>query len=222
MSRLTQPLSQAAQWYNQRPLRERALILVTLVVLVLLGGWELAVAPVLTQSARLDNQMPQAQQQVADLEARRVQLSAQAQEDPNAALEARLASRQRRLADLQSELALRTDQLIEPRAMVALLRDMLATRDNLTLERLELLAPEPIYGNQDEDGEERTPLLYAHDVELTIAGGYLDLLAYLQRLEALDQRLGWNRLIYEVTEYPRGEARVRVRTLGLRRAWLGV
>ena len=85
--------------------------------------------------------------------------------------------------------------------------------------------PTPVYdGAQPEAGNRQAaePLLYAHDVELTIRGGYLDVLAYLQRLETMDERLGWIQLDYQAGAWPKGEATIRVRTLSLDAAWLGV
>jgi MSHA biogenesis protein MshJ len=38
----------------------------------------------------------------------------------------------------------------------------------------------------------------------------------------MDDRLGWVSLDYEMLEYPDNEIRIRVRTLSLDRAWLGV
>ncbi len=103
---------------------------------------------------------------------------------------------------------------------MSLLRELLSAQGKLELVTLQLLAPVPVYsGNEDESTE---PLLFAHDAELVIAGGYLGLLAYLERLEALDPRLGWRQLDYAVKTFPEAEARVRVRTLSLSRAWLGV
>ena len=66
------------------------------------------------------------------------------------------------------------------------------------------------------------PLLYAHDAELRIEGSYLDVLNYLERLEAMDERLGWVMLEYSAGDWPSGEAVIRVRTLSVDQAWLGV
>jgi MSHA biogenesis protein MshJ len=59
-------------------------------------------------------------------------------------------------------------------------------------------------------------------VDITVGGGYLDVLAYLERLEALDERLGWVMVDYDAGQWPDGTARIRVRTLSLEPAWLGV
>lgn len=225
MSRIRDQLNQGAQWYNDRPYRERALILATLVILVLLAGWELAVAPVLDRSERMKGQLMQAEQRQQEWQSQLELLMERASQDPAAELRERLTRRQERLAGLNRQLEEATDGLIAPEAMVALLRNMLATQQGLDLVALELLPPIPVYSGAVEAEEEREaeePLLYAHDVQLVVSGRYLELLAYLERLEALDERLGWSRLEYQVGEFPKAEARVRIRTLGLSPAGLGV
>ena len=141
----------------------------------------------------------------------------------------RLQVRKDRLARLDQQISETTGQLIAPRDMVALLRNMLTAQQELSLESLVLRTPEPVYegdpqsdAEDNENGNKPEPLLYAHDVELTVSGGYLDVLNYLETLEAMDDRLGWLRLSYEAGAWPEGEASIRVRTLSLEAAWLGV
>lgn len=222
MSGLKQSLGQGAQWYNDRPYRERILLLVTTVIVVLLVGWELAVSPVLAQNERLAGQIRQVEQQQQDWLTQQQALEQAVQQDPNAALIAQLRQRQERLEALDNQLAQATDGLVEPEAMVGLLRNMLVMEKGLGLVSMTLLDPIPVYSDADAATRGELPLLYAHDVEFTVAGRYLDLMRYLTRLEGLDQRLGWGRLEYQVDEFPQAEARVRVRTLSLSQAGLGV
>lgn len=223
-------LEQATRWFDDRPVRERVLMLVAAVCLVLLAGWQFAVAPVLRVNDSLSGQLVQARQQTRDWQAQQAQLADKLREDPNAEMRAQLQSRRQRLAELDRQLQRATDRLIEPKAMVDLLKSLLSAQKNLSLVKLELLAPIPVYSEQESkskasNGSDKSapkPLLYAHDVVLTTEGGYLELLAYLKRLEDLDQRLGWRDLTYEVETFPKGRATIRVRTLSLDKAWLGV
>lgn len=224
MSALRHRLSQGAEWYNVRPKRERLLILITGLLLVLFLGWELALARVLSENEQLRNREAELNQTHQQWQRQHETLVQKLEKDPNKAMLERLGQRQERLSNLDRELAEATDRLISPEAMVSLLRRMLATQQGLELVRLDLMDPVPVYSQTDDGGEDdaREPLLYAHDVELTVSGRYLELLGYLERLESLDQRLGWSELLYQVSEFPNAEARVRVRTLSLSAAGLGV
>ena len=231
---LKESLAKGAVWFNERPIRERVLITLTGVVLLLVIGWELAVTPVAASNERLSSQLASLEtQQQALVEQQRV-LSERLASDPSQEMREKLTMRQARLDRIDRELAETTGKLIAPRAMVKLLRDILTAQDELELVAVELLAPMPIYeeerqSSEDEEAPKATgdeakpePLLYAHDVELVIRGGYLNVLKYVETLEAMDDRLGWVSLDYQMQEYPNNEVRIRVRTLSLDRAWLGV
>ncbi|GBO87656.1 type II secretion system protein GspM [Marinobacter salsuginis] len=218
-------LARAAQWYNLRPIRERALILLTALVLVLVVVWELAVTPLQQRHQNLENRLQMLSTSRDDLLAQQQTLNAQLETDPSRELRNQLNARQQRLERLDQQIADTTGQLIAPTAMVALLRNILAAQESLELQALELQTPTPVFAPEQSSQEPQAasePLLYAHDVELRIKGSYLDVLNYLQRLEAMDERLGWIRLEYSSGDWPSGEAVIRVQTLSLDQAWLGV
>lgn len=223
-------LATVADWFNDRPARERVLLLVTTLVVVFFASWEFVLAPVNQEIRNLENRRVAAETRRTDLLARQQELEQELAQDPSAELRQRLEQRQSRLDQLDQQVAETAGQLIAPRVMVALLREMLAAQDSLTLQAMELKTPEPVYsesaatvsGNGDTAAGQPEPLLFAHSVELRIQGSYLEVLAYLERLEAMDDRLGWVRLSYDATSWPAGEAVIEVRTLSLEKAWLGV
>ncbi|MCL7945996.1 MSHA biogenesis protein MshJ [Marinobacter sp. ATCH36] len=234
-SALRQPLDQGAAWFNERPVRERALLTITALVVVFFAGWELAVAPVTVSNEQLRYRQLSLSDTHSSLMEQQRQLTEQLASDPSQVLRNQLAARQQRLERLNNELAETTGRLIAPRAMVVLLRDMLAAQDKLELLGLDLLAPVPVFDRQSDSGGSDTkdsagngrensaePLLFAHDAEIVLRGGYMEVLAYLETLEAMDARLGWVLLEYDSSDYPENEVRIRVRTLSLDRAWLGV
>ena len=229
MSPWRERISQAAVWYNERPIRERVLILVTALVAVLYLGWELAVAPAYNRAEIAGQQARDLQGRQQELSAQQAELAKRLEQDPSGQVRQQIRNRQGRLDELEQEIASATDRLITPVAMVSLLKDILATQQALVLKEVNLLPPTPVYGEaqktEDEDGgdpEDREPLLYAHEAELVIEGKYLPLLDWLKRLEQMDQRLGWVSLDYDASDYGASEARIRVRTLSLEKAWLGV
>lgn len=220
--------ARAADWYNQRPVRERALLLLTALVVLIFAGWEFAVTPLQQENQRLENRMQTLSASRDDLLAQQQMLNEQLATDPSRVLRNQLTARQQRLDRLNRQISETTGQLIAPTAMVALLRDILAAQDSLVLQGMELKTPAPVFapeaGSQAEQDQQARPepLLFAHDVEMRIEGSYLEVLNYLERLEALDERLGWVMLEYSAGDWPSGEAVIRVRTLSLDQAWLGV
>jgi MSHA biogenesis protein MshJ len=230
-----QQFAKAAGWFNKCHIRERALLTVTALALVFFAGWRLAIAPVTAGIEQLRLRQAFLSDTHASLLGQQAQLQKQLASDPSQVLKNRLAARQQRLDRLNSELAETTGRLIAPQAMVVLLRDMLAAQDQLELLSVNFLAPMPVSDRQfdstdnsagnragDGNGEVIEPLLFAHDAEIVLRGGYMDVLAYLEILEAMDARLGWVLLEYDSSDYSNSEVRIRVRTLSTDRAWLGV
>lgn len=222
-------LDKSAAWFDERPIRERVLLTVTALVVVLFVGWELAVAPVMAGNDQLRSRQVSLVDARESLMEQQGLLKEQLASDPSQVLRNQLTTRQQRLERLNNELAETTGRLIAPRAMVVLLRDMLAAQDKLELLGVDLLAPVPVFdeasrsvGDEDSKDETREPLLFAHDAEIVLRGGYMEVLAYLETLEAMDTRLGWVLLEYDSSDYPDNQVRIRVRTLSLDRAWLGV
>lgn len=220
---IRQQFSQGTAWFNERPVRERLLLTVTAVVVFLFVGWELAVAPVVAGNEQLGHRQVSLSDTRSALREQQSALSEKLASDPSQVLRDQLAARKQRLERLDSELAETTGRLIAPRAMVVLLREILAAQDKLELLQVDLLAPVPVFDRQSDTASENAePLLFAHDAEIVLRGGYLEVLDYLETLEAMDARLGWVLLEYDSGNYPDNEVRIRVRTLSLERAWLGV
>lgn len=216
-----------AGWFNERPIRERALLTVTAFVAVLFIGWKLAVAPVIEGNHQLGARQASLSNAHASLLDKKAGLEEQLASDPSKVLQNQLEDRQQRLDQLNNELAETTGRLVAPQAMVVLLRDMLVAQDQLELLAVNLLAPVPVFDRQssgagDGQNEMIEPLLFAHDVEIVVRGGYMDVLGYLETLEAMNAGLGWLLLEYDSNNYPSSEVRIHVRTLSIDRAWLGV
>jgi MSHA biogenesis protein MshJ len=243
MRAFRQQFEKGAGWFNERPIRERALLTITALAVVFFAGWQFALAPVIAGNEQLGSRQASLSDTDASLLDQQTRLTEQLAPDPSQVLKDQLAARQQRLERLNNELAETTGRLIAPQAMVLLLQDMLAAQDQLQLLGVNLLAPVPVFdrqpdnaGKNDEDstgentadsakkdnGKPEEPLLFAHDAEIVLRGSYMNVLAYLQTLEAMDARLGWVLLEYDASDYPDGEVRIRVRTLSMDRAWLGV
>ncbi|MFC4258407.1 type II secretion system protein GspM [Marinobacter lacisalsi] len=225
MSNANNPWNRVSAWYDERPVRERGLILATVAVLVLLAGWQFWIEPALVTAERHEAELADVRSEQAQLLATQADLERQLSQDPSAQLRQTLEARERRLDRIDQQITETTGQLIPPRDMVVMLQDMLATEKGLSLEAVQLLAPRPIYAqepSETQDDAEPEALLYAHEVDIVVAGGYLETMKYLERLEAMDERLGWVMVEYEAAEWPEGSARIRVRTLSLEPAWLGV
>lgn len=199
--------------------RERVFAFVTAAVLVVFGGWQFAVAPALQQIDRHRTEITSLTGETDALQLRLAEAQAALGESPTATLQAQRHQRKARLDRTQQRLEALAANLISPEGMVALLRQMLKGKDGLTLVSV---THAPAEAENPDDGAKGQPGLYRHRVTLTVRGAYFDLVAYLQALEALDSRLGWHAMRYNVAQWPEGELQVELVTLSLSEEWLGV
>src|SRR5262249_27246435 len=63
---------------------------------------------------------------------------------------------------------------------------------------------------------------YVHPVEIVLEGSYLDVLTYLQSLEALPWRFYWRVLDLQSGKYPLNRVRVELGTVSMTREWIGL
>lgn len=64
------------------------------------------------------------------------------------------------------------------------------------------------------------PLLYRHGVELAVRGNYLDMVSYMDALEAMPAQLIWSKASLSVEDYPNARLTLRVYTLSLDKKWM--
>ena len=65
-----------------------------------------------------------------------------------------------------------------------------------------------------------TAQIFKHEVEIVLAGNYLDLLAVLQEMEKLPWQLYWAKASLRTEQYPQSTLTLRVFTLSLDQIWL--
>ena len=59
-------------------------------------------------------------------------------------------------------------------------------------------------------------------MEMELQGAYLDILDYLQELEALQWKIFWDDVKMDVQEYPIVRVYIKVHTFSLKDGWLSV
>ena len=126
-----------------------------------------------------------------------------------------------------------TANLIAPEQMADVLETLLLKTQGLTVRRLHGLgaAPFPEITQKPEDDTDQKkaqdvkldmPQAWRHGMRLEFSGSYLDTLAYLKALEALDWKFYWESIELEVDKYPNVNTAIKVYTLSLDKDWIGV
>lgn len=208
--------------------REKTLVIAALAVAILFGGYSLWIEPGLLQAERLKKTLAQQQAEQAQLQEQVVALAAR-NGDPDAANRAALHKLRAEVAAIEGEIGAFGNTLVPPQRIPGLLQTLLARHRGLTLVSLATLPPQPLIElpASQEPGQQKsepTPLpggnLYKHGIEIKLAGGYQDLLAYVAELDASPRKLlrGGMRLV--VKQHPVSELTLTIYTLSLDSTWL--
>lgn len=217
-------------------LRERALIFLAIALVLIVSVNLLLIDPLLTRSKNLQQRIVQDELQIKAMRSQIEELVAAANTDPDAALKARLENL--RLQSEQTAATLQDIQsgLVPPQRIPALMQDLLRHSRSVSLVAMKTLPVETLgvagaaaIGSTSADagaGERTDPstgpvgAVYKHGVEITVQGSYLDLLSYLDSIEALRWQMFWGKAEVDGKNYPTVTLTLRLHTLSLDEAWL--
>lgn len=66
------------------------------------------------------------------------------------------------------------------------------------------------------------PLLYRHGVEVVLQGSYIDMVNYMEALEAMPTRVFWGKASMSVERYPHASLKLTLYTLSLDNKWIAL
>lgn len=198
-------------------LRERALLFAAAALILIFMVNAVLLKPLRDTQRRLGAELAQREVELRTVQAELQRLARTRTVDPDARNRARIAELRAELAGLDAKIAAEQRRFTSPQRMRAVLEEMLGRNQRLRLLDLKTL-PVTDLSSRGQAGRR----VFRHGVELTLAGGYLELHAYLKALEGLSTQLYWGRADLSVTEYPVATLKLTVYTLSLDQAWLVV
>ncbi|MDR0996707.1 MAG: hypothetical protein LBL69_03470 [Zoogloeaceae bacterium] len=215
--------------------RERLLVSVAAVAVVLYAGIALWIQPDFSRAKLLN---AQAEEQKLQIETRKAQISeleAALKIDPDVPVKRDLARVEADIAKVNEKLDAYAATMVSPQQATQLLEEVLQDFPGVRVAGFQTLPPEDLSApkgktpapaapaaNASMSGQESgaAPKLYRHAFVLTLAGGYPDLSAALAALERVPQRLLWQKAELVTKDYPESELRLTISTLSLDSHWL--
>ena len=216
-------------------LRERAIIFAAAAFVVIALINSLLLDPLMAKQKALSVQVVQQQEKMKELQAQmQAQLQAR-QDDEHSPLRTRLTQLKQELQDKDSYLQSRRDRLIAPDKMADVLRQVLNKNGSLQLVALKTLpvslliekppsekekGADPVAAAENtENGQKQ---IFKHGVQITVRGGYLELLRYVSALERMPTQMFWGEANLRVELYPNSVLTLTLYTLSLDKLWLTV
>lgn len=217
---LSASLRQISQQLNQRSLRERIILLVTGLVIMLVLGDVLFLNPLRRERAETVAQLQQVAERQAQLAASVAELEKEARRDPNKELRQREQQLQTDINLLAERINTLHGGISNPRQSLTTLATLLANRSGLSLVALENLPAEALTG-----GDDKHPIatgLYIHRVRLVLDSDFNGVLDYLRLVKDLPGGVYWESFELSVPEWPTNRAELILYTIAAGDAWLGV
>lgn len=201
-------------------LRERVFIFAAAAVVMLALVQTLLIDPEQRRSQLATERVQFADEALAQIELEKQQLGDLAGHDPDQAARDTLAVQEARLAELAAELGQLERTLIPPERMNQVLKSVVRGQDGIRVVGFKTLSALPVALPGAVEGA--PPGYYRHGFEITVSGRYPELVAYLERLEALPWRLNWIEASLDAADRPQLTLTLTVHTLSLEEAWLRV
>lgn len=200
------------QWearVNALQMRERLLLLVTLIALTF-GVFDLLLLSPLQQ------RLQQTEQSLVEVQSQLAVITQQTREfasdrDPLADRKQQRDALVQTIADYEQQLEQRMGNLLGKDEAPQLLYELLDNQRNLRL--VSLTTHNGLFAEQTL-GTPMTGGLNRFNLELNLQGSYLDMLDFVQAMEASDWQLFWDKLSLDVVEHPTANINIQLYTLG--------
>ncbi len=208
---------------DEMSLRERAMVFAAAAFVLISIVNALLLDPLLARQKIMSGQVIQQQEKMKELQATMQALMQSKHDDEHSPLRSRIAELKAQLLEHDSYLQSRRDRLVEPDKMAELLEQVLKNNEKLQLIELKTLPlgllVEPLAGQVADNGAQQ---IYKHGVQITVRGGYLELVRYLTALEKLPTQMFWGEVSLSVEKHPDAVLTLTVYTLSLDKTWLTV
>ncbi len=204
--------------------RERVMVWAAGAVVIVWIGFNVFIDQGLTRHKRLSTDLLGQKTALAQLQLQTSELMRAAGQDPNAAGRAHIEALTAKRAQFDADLRGIQDGLVPPDRMARVLEQMLSRHAGVRLLKLRTLPVSALAqpaGSAGGNPATKNPV-YKHGIEVTVEGGFLDLLRYQTRLEKLPWRMFFARASVNAIDYPRVTMTVTLYTLSLEEAWLVV
>lgn len=198
-------------------LRERALIFVTLLVALYFLAVNVLFGPLNAEKDRWQQQVSLKRQETRALE---TQVQVLVTTGGGSAQRTKITALRENLKTMDMGLARVTAGLVPPKEMARLIEQMLLKNRGLRVMKMESLPAAPLLEGGSVGGG--GTMVYKHGMQIELKGGYLDVLRYLQSLEALPWKIFWGKVALKTEKYPDSRVSLLVYTLSTHEAWIGL
>ena len=226
LSRIRDRLRNAGKRADALSLKERALLAVSLLLVMLYVWNQWFLSPLEVRRTTLLAERASLSEELSRFDALTTEWATAAEFDPDAEGKERIAAITQQLTSLSSAIEERAGRMVPPAQVPEALRQVLTELDGLRFESLEGLPPRAVIADagapQALPGASAAYSAYRHSFRIRFTGSYQAITAYVQQLEKLPYGFFWDELSVDASEFPQLRGSLVVYTVSLDRGWIGV
>lgn len=209
---------------DEMSLRERILLFLSLIAILIVIWNSLLLSPLGIQQKKLLSTLGNTQSEIAAMEQQIATILQRSKTDPDAENRAMLARYRQQVEKLEQQIRTAIRGLIKPQQMAQALEEVLTRETDLKMITVRSLGSELLVESTGEDEDTATEVagVYRHGMQLEFKGSYLSALAYLEALQNLRWSFYWDGIDIVMDDYPRAHIVITVHTLSLDEGWIGV
>lgn len=205
---------------NALSLRERVMVIVTIVALSGFAWWNLYALPVLVKTRQVNQQNKILLAEMQTLDATATAIQKRIDDGVHKTRQQKLKLLKQELQKISDLLESTTLALIEPDEMFELMQQLIFSESKLKLTEMKRKLVKPAFPVDENDTDQ--PEIYRHVLQMSFEGNYKNVLKYIQKLEALDWKLIWDQITLKTTEYPVITVDIEISTLSGNKYWVGL
>ncbi len=211
-----QYIAKIEEQVNARTLRERALLLISVVMLIFVL-WRNSIFNYLSASTdQLVANKERLAVQIHALQGQIANLSEAIKNDSTTMLEQKLKDIVTKNISLKDKINQSILSIENSGNMIAVLKSLVSQEAHIKLNRIESVEERPLFSEKSE------VYLYNKGIKIELEGDYLSTVHFLEKLENADINILWDSLMYEVTQYPIAKISIEIHTISTQKGWLHV
>ena len=219
-------------------LRERAMILCGVVLVMYLALDLLALQPLQVSQKKIQNNLVLKNAEMVTLNLQLQQIVTAGKDSQQDRDKLEIQRLRQELASLDLALNQATENLVTPQQMAKLLQMVLGQTNGLRLKKVTGLGSSPLLLTEETDhdgktaqaeaetgpGAEKTVAgtAYKHGLRIEFEGNFFATLEYMRRLEELEWNFFWDGITFKVIDYPDASGTLSFYTISLDKNWIGV
>ncbi len=224
---VAQSIGKMAERFDALSVRERLLILATIITLLFVSWDSLLMSPLGERQSKTIVGMQSVSQQLDKIASQVTSLSTKKSKNTESQLQKRINDVRRLLVEAKEKQTQATGDFVPPDKMISVLRELLEAEKGLQLTLLKSLGTTSLQervsvsGNTANETNEKSTI-YKHGLQVVFEGDFFSTLRYLQALESMPWHFHWDAVDYQVLDFPRARVSIIVHTLSLNAWWIDV